>query len=104
MLGGDLVQLFPDTEVSVDALEFERAATASVAGANTELAAEGARLYRGDLLPDDLYEDWAAVPRDRLRQLYVAVLTLLERWQDVVDVDPGDERAPGADAAVRGRR
>ena len=44
VLGGDLVQLFPDTEVSVDALEFERAATASVAGADAELAAEAAPL------------------------------------------------------------
>jgi DNA-binding SARP family transcriptional activator len=93
VLGGDMVQLFPDTELSVDVLEFEQTATAAVAAVDTERAAQAARLYRGDLLPDDLYEDWAAGARDRLRQLYVAVLTLLERWQDVVTVDPGDERA-----------
>ena len=93
VLGGDVVQLFPDIDVSVDAIEFEQAAAEAIAGADTERAAEVARLYRGDLLPDDIYEDWAAAPRERLRQLYVGVLTLLERWQDVVTVDPGDERA-----------
>ena len=93
VLGGDVVQLFPDIDVSVDAIEFEQAAAEAIADADTERAAEVARLYRGDLLPDDIYEDWAAAPRERLRQLYVGVLTLLERWQDVVTVDPGDERA-----------
>jgi len=93
VLGGDMVQLFPDTDVSVDAIEFEQTAAEAVAGADAARAAEAARLYRGDLLPDDIYEDWAAAPRDRLRHLYVGVLTLLERWQDVVTVDPGDERA-----------
>ena len=93
VLGGEVVQLFPDIDVSVDAIEFEQAAAEAIAGADTERAAEVARLYRGDLLPDDIYEDWAAAPRERLRQLYVGLLTLLERWQDVVTVDPGDERA-----------
>ncbi len=30
-------------------------------------------LYRGELFPDDRYEDWAALPRERLRQMAVRV-------------------------------
>ncbi len=33
-----------------------------------------AALYRGELLPDDRYEDWCAVDRERLARLHVRVL------------------------------
>jgi DNA-binding SARP family transcriptional activator/tetratricopeptide (TPR) repeat protein len=93
VLGGELVQLFPDVDVLVDAAEFERGATDAIARGDTDRATGVVGLYRGDLLPDDLYEDWAAGPRERLQRLYVALLTLLERWEDVVAIEPGDERA-----------
>ena len=93
VLGGELVQLFPNLDVVVDVGEFERNATDAVAQGDTDLAARAAGLYRGDLLPDDPYEDWVAGPRERVRRLQVRVLTLLERWEDVVAIEPGDERA-----------
>ena len=93
VLGRELVQLFPDVDVVVDAAEFELGATDAIARGDTDRATGVVGLYRGDLLPDDLYEDWAAGPRDRLQRLYVALLMLLERWEDVVAIDPGDEHA-----------
>ena len=34
-------------------------------------------LYKGDLLPDDLYEEWCAEPREHLRLLFIKVLKAL---------------------------
>jgi DNA-binding SARP family transcriptional activator len=61
--------------VWVDAAEFEKQvqSTASPA-ANLESALD---LYKGELLPDELYADWTQAPRENLRRLYrQASLTL----------------------------
>ncbi|MCS7283097.1 MAG: bacterial transcriptional activator domain-containing protein [Anaerolineae bacterium] len=42
---------------------------------------EAIALYEGDLFPADRYADWAAAPRERLSQQFVAVLLALARWQ-----------------------
>jgi predicted ATPase len=55
--------------VWVDALEFESLCTARLQVPPERRAAEIAEalnLYRGDLLPDDRYEDWTLIPRERL--------------------------------------
>ncbi|MFQ6020144.1 MAG: BTAD domain-containing putative transcriptional regulator [Dehalococcoidia bacterium] len=36
-----------------------------------------ARLYRGEYLAEDLYEDWCSGERERLRELYISVLMAL---------------------------
>lgn len=63
------------------------------------------RAYRGDLLPEALYEPWTASPRERLRRL---CLRLLDTWASAelgrsdlqeaesclraaIDIDPMDE-------------
>jgi DNA-binding SARP family transcriptional activator len=83
---GDLVVREGETlalaaSVEVDAILFEREALAAIGGGGGAIAAERARaalaLYRGDLLPDDRYEDWAAEPRERLRARALALLDLL---------------------------
>lgn len=88
---GDLLELLPDAEVSIDAERFEadgRAALASSSG-----LAEALTLYRGDLLPDDRFAVWAEDPRDRLRTLYLGLLKAAARWDDVVKIEPTDEDA-----------
>ncbi|MCL5046151.1 MAG: winged helix-turn-helix domain-containing protein [Actinobacteria bacterium] len=46
--------------------------------AGAKEAFEGAiALYRGDLLPEDIYEDWTAAERERLQILYLDALTSL---------------------------
>jgi DNA-binding SARP family transcriptional activator len=70
----------------VDVDEFERHADAgrrleaageeAAAIAGYELAAS---LYGGDLLADDLYEEWPVLPREQLRLSYLDVLDRLSR-------------------------
>ena len=37
------------------------------------------KLYRGDFLPDDLYDDWASTGREQLRAQYFAALKSMAR-------------------------
>jgi len=68
-------------QVWVDAPEFEKAAQSAIN--NLPSAIE---LYAGDLLPDDLYADWTAAPRDSLRRLHrEARLKLAAHSRDVRD-------------------
>jgi DNA-binding SARP family transcriptional activator len=96
------------SEVSVDATLFavESQAVMNLEGAQRHAMARTAvSRYRGDLLPFDLYADWAVVPRERLRRRYLGLLDLLaedavmrgDRREAVtwfergIDVEPDDE-------------
>jgi DNA-binding SARP family transcriptional activator/tetratricopeptide (TPR) repeat protein len=92
-LHNELVTLFAGSDVSVDALAFEAAAGAALAGGDRAGAAASADQYVGDLLPEDLYQEWADDPRDRLRLLHIRVLRLAERWEVLAAADPTDEAA-----------
>ena len=70
MLRGDVVALFPDAELTVDALEFERLARLAAEHEDADLARDALAWYAGELLPADRYEDWAADRRElALRRL-----------------------------------
>ncbi|MET0767132.1 MAG: BTAD domain-containing putative transcriptional regulator, partial [Aeromicrobium sp.] len=92
VLAGDAVSLFPGAEVVVDVDSFDSAVEAARAGAAAG-AAEAVELYRGDLLPDDVYEPWTEDDRDRLRLAHAEMLHLLGRWDAILAVDPLDEVA-----------
>jgi DNA-binding SARP family transcriptional activator len=67
---GDVLEL---GEAEVDADVFERQARDVLdrqEGAHRLALAR----YRGELLPDDRYESWAAAPRERLERLFIALL------------------------------
>jgi DNA-binding SARP family transcriptional activator len=83
--GGEMLELCPDGQVSVDAVSFEAAARAGQVGALDA--------YQGDLLPEDRYAPWAEEPRERLCALYLRLLKTAGRWERVVEVDPSDEEA-----------
>lgn len=70
---GQLVMLRAPGGLWIDAEEFEQGA------ASTELSAgeEALNLYEGDLLAEDLYEDWAAARREQLRNAYHDLLARL---------------------------
>jgi DNA-binding SARP family transcriptional activator len=75
---GDLLALAP--AVTVDAIEFEAAASVAAAAPSqvrAGLARQAVARYRGDLLPGDRYAEWAAAPRERLRRRYLALTDLL---------------------------
>ncbi len=73
---GDSLVLGPREAVEVDVTRFDRAVARAWQSADPAIAERAASLYRGDLLPDDPYEEWAAARREALRASY---LTLLAR-------------------------
>jgi DNA-binding SARP family transcriptional activator len=70
--------------VTIDADEFEREAKAgliALAANERESAVQQLKsavaLYRGDFLPDERFDDWAIVERERLRELAIRPLRVL---------------------------
>ena len=45
-------------------------------------------LYRGDLLPEDRYAEWAEHRRSELRARYLEGLRAAARWEEVADEEP----------------
>lgn len=79
--------------VVVDAARFTEAAAAAVAAGDPQRCKVAAGLYRGDALPADRYEPWAAPPRARLRAQYLAVLKGARQFEQVLELDPTDEES-----------
>src|ERR1700694_3198461 len=69
-LGESLLTLRAPSTVWVDSDAFERACAAADDSDDPAAFRVALGLYRGDLLPEDAYADWAAVYRDSLRQSY----------------------------------
>jgi DNA-binding SARP family transcriptional activator len=57
----------------VDAQAFEAEAAAALGRSDAAAGRAALARYRGPLLPDDRYEDWAAGPRERLQRLFLAL-------------------------------
>lgn len=64
----------PDN-IWVDVAEFEKAAKAGIRGEELGKCESALGLYRGDLLPGDIYEDWTASRREHLRLLHRKLVT-----------------------------
>lgn len=102
---GELLVL--NAAVSTDVEEFRARAREARACGDPEGYEEALALYMGDLLPEDVYEDWTRAARDALqglrRQLLGEVARLYEsagalelaseRLQDLVQADHLDEEA-----------
>jgi predicted ATPase/DNA-binding SARP family transcriptional activator/TolA-binding protein len=107
---GELISLGAPELVRVDVDDFEaalrRAWRSSEPGAS-QAALDG---YRGDLLPEDLYDDWAAGRRTALRASYLTLLRRLAQLHEqrteldqavvaltrLIAADPDDEEAHAA--------
>jgi hypothetical protein len=61
----EMIALWPEEAVLVDATRFENAARAALAANDRAAATHAATLYEGELLPDDRYASWASEPRER---------------------------------------
>jgi len=98
--------------VTVDALRFEAAARRALSAARAQVGKDGIgealaahRLYSGELLPEDRYEDFAIVVRERLRWLHLRLLdagaaaaaeaqdyrTAEDCLRAALEIDPTDE-------------
>ena len=102
-----VLSLCPNGGLWVDAETFASAVreATGASGLAEHLAAR--ELYRGELLPDDRYADWAEAPREALAQDYLTLLTQLAQLQErernpeaatetlreLLQHDPADESA-----------
>ncbi len=79
--------LYAGGPVEVDYSEFLRLVSQARRQEDVALYEAAVGLYRGDLLPGDIYEDWTEPQRDQARSLYLATLLelaqLLERRGDL---------------------
>jgi DNA-binding SARP family transcriptional activator len=90
VLRDDVVRLFPGAVVTVDALRFEQLARAAVASGDPTQAHEALTWYRGELLPADRYDEWAADRRVQLHLRHLDVLRVAGDWPQLVELDPDD--------------
>ena len=85
----DALVSLANEQVWIDVDEFEARAPRALNTGDVSELERTLELYRADLLPEDLYEDWASLRRERLRLEYHRVLERLAgRWEAL-----GDERA-----------
>jgi DNA-binding SARP family transcriptional activator/tetratricopeptide (TPR) repeat protein len=87
------VALFPSRSVETDADRFESEALAALAADDDDGCASVASTYRGDVMPEALYEEWTQARRERLRSLHLELLRRTGQWEKLVQVDRTDEPA-----------
>ncbi len=80
--GGALVLEATGT-LTIDSVAFVAAAAEAERGRTADAHRRALDLYTGELLPDELYEDWTIAARDTLRARYLTLLTGLAALQEV---------------------
>jgi DNA-binding SARP family transcriptional activator len=93
VLRDDVVWLFPGAHVTVDAVRFEQLARKAISENDPGLAREALGWYGGEMLPADLYEDWAVDRRESLHLRQLDVLRVIGEWRELADLDPTNEEA-----------
>src|SRR5204863_6458231 len=84
VLADQMVALFPNHEVLVDAAEFERSASEALETGEPAALTAALACYRGELLPDDVYDSWTFDRRERLPLRYRELLRRAGRWARLV--------------------
>jgi DNA-binding SARP family transcriptional activator/tetratricopeptide (TPR) repeat protein len=90
-VSGEVMSLLPDDDVVVDAVEFESEAAEALRAGDTDAMARALDEHAGDLLPDDVYDEWLQPRRDHILHLRTDLIRRLERWDELVVIDPTDE-------------
>jgi DNA-binding SARP family transcriptional activator len=91
-LAGEMVVLCPDVRLDIDEFK-ERARKARTARTDPTFYEQALSLYVGDLLPEDLYQDWAQPARDELRSLRSRLLSeLCDLWEQRGELEPAIDR------------
>jgi DNA-binding SARP family transcriptional activator len=85
--------LAPEARVDTDVERFEAASKRALETGDAAICRDAADLYRGDLLPNDLYESWTVEPRSRVRRRYLDVLRAGALWARLSEEDATDEQA-----------
>jgi predicted ATPase/DNA-binding SARP family transcriptional activator/DNA-binding CsgD family transcriptional regulator len=79
---GEQLLLCPGAELWVDVEAFEEAAATARRSCEPAAYRAALNLYAGELLPRDPYEEWAELPRESLRQLFLSLLVELGRLHE----------------------
>ena len=104
---GQQILLTAPGELWIDVEEFEQRAAEAVKGDAEGSCEKALAIYRGDLLTEDLYEDWTAMRREQLRSNHQELLMKLAgiyescgqyqlsigRLTELVAADPSNEEA-----------
>lgn len=97
VLRAQVVWLFPDAHVEVDALHVDAVAAQLSAAAPRSVDSRRAEaalgLFGSGPLPEDLYAPWAAQHRLRLEAVHRQLLRWAGRWAELAALDPRDEEA-----------
>jgi len=107
VLHDGVLSLCPNGNLWVDAEAFAAAVRGATVASGLAGHLAARELYRGELLPDDRYADWAEAPREAVAHDYLTLLTklaqLLERegnrdaaietLRELLEQDRGDESA-----------
>jgi DNA-binding SARP family transcriptional activator len=93
---GEQLMLCPGGELWLDIEAFEEAAATARRSREPAAYRVALNLYAGELLPRDPYEEWAEVPREGLRQLFLALLVELASLHE-----ERGEYGPGIEALRR---
>jgi DNA-binding SARP family transcriptional activator len=70
---GERLHLCPGGRMQVDICAFAQQASLARQSREVRDFETAVSLYRGDLLPEDRYEDWAAIKREELCELYLSL-------------------------------
>jgi predicted ATPase/DNA-binding SARP family transcriptional activator/DNA-binding CsgD family transcriptional regulator len=91
-LRSEHLALCPEGSLRVDIETFEQAADVARRARKPAAYEAAVRLYAGDLLPEDRYEEWAEDRREELRTTYLALLLeLAELHEERAELGPAIE-------------
>ena len=107
VLRDGILSLCPDGNLWIDAEAFVSGIRDASGESRVDRYRAAQELYRGELLPDDPYAEWAAGPREALAQDELAILAQLALLQErggdgddaietlrgLLEIDPADEPA-----------
>lgn len=93
VLRAGMVELWPEATIATDVSTLEAAGHRALASNHRDECARLAETFEAELLPSDLYVEWTAGPRERLRVLRLGLLRAAELWEEVLRFDPSDEDA-----------
>ncbi len=92
----DVLALDPESGLEVDVDTFNIAAEQAFNRHTASIYRAAIGLYTGDLLPEDRYEDWAAAPRESLKETWIRLLISLAQLHESLG-----EHVPGITALER---
>lgn len=79
----EVIRLTAPAGVHTDVATFEQLAQEALRTGELRLLQQAVACYKGDLLPDDRYEEWTLTRRDTLQERFIELLVALgKRWQD----------------------